>query len=887
MSHISGLTSEKAHLLLKQYGPNIIEDKNKTTWQKILLRQFSGNKVIYLLVVATIIALIVGELLTAITISIVIVIVIIVGFIQEYRAEQAVQALRNMTVSMVRVYRNDKVVQIESAKLVLGDSILLHSGDIVPADCVIIQGKAVHVNESALTGESQEVIKDAVSEILQSSEALENQRLYMGTSILKGKCVAVVTHIGMNTKLGGIAHLIESSDKRIILTDKINKIVNFMIVFGTIIGLASACLLLMRDNITQVHIIEALILFIALAVSAFPEDLPVVMMATLTTGARRMAAKNAIVNRVGIIETLGEVTVICADKTGTLTKGQMTVRDIICDGNQYRLTGSGFSTHGEILHHGGHAHIHQNGPLYYFLKTSTVCTDTHISNSNGSSDFDILGSSTEGALLVAAHKGGIHREDFDEEIVDEHPFDSDRKFMSVVINENNSYCMYSKGAPEVILHRCDKVLSSNGVQILTETSKVHLLKINELLGKNGMRTIACAYKPINHGHSTSDEHGLVFLGIGALEDAAHDEVPSSIEACHNAGIIVKMITGDQPSTAVTIARQIGLHGEVLTGIEIDSLSDEELSVRIKTINIFARVRPEHKYRIVQALKRNGEIVAMTGDGVNDAPALKEAHVGIAMGKNGTEVTRSVADITLCDDNFATIVTAIREGRVIFKNIRKFVGFQLSCNIAELITNFIAILISPLFGWMVPLITSIQILFMNLITDDVPAIALGQTIGDPFIMLEKPRRKDSAAILNRTTIVFIIGLALSMCMFALVIQYIGTSILNFSPELARSTTMIGFIIIQVANSFQLRSFRKGVFNESLRRNIYLVYAAMISIGATLIVVYTPLNKLFDTVPIGSSSWFIIITATILYLIYVDLVKHIYNMITRRVIHAKMK
>jgi len=891
MQKVHGLTHEKVKEQLQKYGENVIEDKNKATWDKILIRQFKDNKIVYLLIVSVILSSALGEILTAVTISLVIFLVIVVGFIQEYKAEQAVQALRNMTKSFTRVFRNGKVHEIESSQLVPQDCITLRSGDIVPADCLIVEGKAIHINESVLTGESQEVIKDKLElytgeHDLMTSE--ESHRLYMGTMILKGKCTAIVTHTGMNTKIGGIAHLIEDTEKKIMLTGKVNRIINFMIFLGVSLGIFSSFLLVIRaSQMNSAVIVEIILFFIAFTVSAFPEAIPVVMMATFTTGARRMAGKNVIVNRMGIIETLGEVNVICADKTGTLTKGQMTVQEIITDGKQFHVTGSGFSSNGKILHQQNHTHATANSSLHLFLKTVIICNDSSIHTEAENTDFQIVGSATEGALLIAAHKGGLHTDDFDHEILEELPFDSERKMMSVIVKEETHNSMYSKGAPEVLLQKCSHIHTSQGIQPLSELGKKHLLEINELLGHKGMRTIACGYKSIPHGHTTASEHELVFLGLAAMEDAPHEQAAQAVLACQTAGISVKMITGDQAPTALSIAKQVGIHGRVITGAELENLSDSELAVQVKDIGIFARVKPEHKYRIVKALKDNGYVVVMTGDGVNDAPALKEAHVGIAMGRNGTDVTRSVADLTLKDDNFASIVSAIHEGRVIFKNVRKFIGFQLSCSIAEISTIFVSLIISPFFGWTMPIVTSIQILFMNLVTDDVPAIALGQTSADPYIMHEKPRQKGSAAILSRSMIALIATLAMSMTLFTFGIQYVGTHILKFDSEIARTTTMVGFIMIQLFTAFQFRSFRKGFFNDSIHRNIPLIYAVFISIGATLLIVYTPLSVLFETHAIGWSSWIVVFIATLAYLIYLDLIKFFYNIATKRTHLARIR
>jgi Ca2+-transporting ATPase len=612
MQKVPGLTHEQVKEQLQKYGENVIEDKNKTTWDKILIRQFKDNKIIYLLIVSVVLSTVLGEILTAVTISLVIILVIIVGFIQEFKAEQAVQALRNMTKSITRVFRNGKIHEIESSQLVPHDWITLRSGDIVPADCLIVEGKAIHVNESVLTGESQEVIKDKVElytgeHDLMTSE--ECHRLYMGTMILKGKCTVIVTHTGMNTKIGGIAHLIEDTEKKIMLTGKVNHIINFMILLGVGLGIFSSLLLFLRaSEVNTAVIVEIVLFFIAFTVSAFPEAIPVVMMATFTTGARRMASRNVIVNRMGIIETLGEVNVICADKTGTLTKGQMTVQEIITDGKHYHVTGSGFSSNGKILHQQVHAHINENSSLQLFLRTAIVCNDSSIHQETENTDFQIVGSATEGALLIAAHKGGLHPDDFSFEIIEEYPFDSERKMMSVITKEESQNVMYSKGAPETILHKCTHIHTNQGIQPLSDLGKQHLLRINELLGQKGMRTIACGYKSLPHGHATSSEHELVFLGLAAMEDAPHEQAAQAVFACQTAGITVKMITGDQAPTANSIARQVGIYGRVITGTELESLSDDELAIQVKDIGIFARVKPEHKYRIVKALKDGVVIV---------------------------------------------------------------------------------------------------------------------------------------------------------------------------------------------------------------------------------------------------------------------------------------
>lgn len=443
--------------------------------------------------------------------------------------------------------------------------------------------------------------------------------------------------------------------------------------------------------------------------------------------------------------------------------------------------------------------------------------------------------------------------------------------MSVLCKFENKNYVYSKGAPEILLNKCRFIQRNDGIFTLTDREKRKILDINKKMTTNSLRTLALAYKKVSSFERDHFEEDFVFLGIVGMEDPPREEVREAIAMCKKAGIKVKMVTGDNKETALAIAKEIGLKGKVLEGFELDKMTEDELSKIVQDVVVFARVKPEHKIKIVKALKLNSEIVTMTGDGVNDAPALKEAHIGVAMGKGGTDVSRSVADLTLKDNNFSTIVTAIKEGRTIFKNIRKFTSYQLSCNYSELAVLFIGVLFAPLLGWIVPILLALQILFMNLVTDDLPAITLSLNKSSRDIMLEKPRKKKE--ILNKSLIIWMIIAGLSMALFALISFFVSFNVFHQSAEVARTTALLSLILLEIANAFNFRSFRKRVLNRSLFTNKYLVYASIISLLATLLIIYTPLNKIFDTVSIGWVNWLMAIVSALLIIFLFDILKMI--------------
>jgi len=861
-----GLTEKEAKRKLEQYGFNEIKENLVISPIKILLRQIKKNYIIYLLFIAVILSFIVGKSITAYAILAVIFLLIFTGFIQEYRAEKAIKSLRGMLVPVSIVIRDGKEKEILSKEIVPGDIILLRNGEKIPADCIVIEEKELFVNESILTGESKEKEKTAVKNEKYYSE---KNLLYMGSFVVNGKCLAKVIHTGMNTKFGNIANMISTAEKELPLQNKVNHISKYMAIVAIVFSIITGLLMIIGKPPSENLLIDTLIVVIALTVSAFPEGFPVVLITALSSGVYKMAKKNAIVNRMSIIETLGETTVICSDKTGTITKGEMTVSKIFTDNHLIEVTGAGYEGKGDFLLYNKKINPAKDEVLSLLVKSSILCNDAKIKRTGEDNFYSINGTPTEASLLIMGAKAGVHTEDLDFKRVEEMPFDSKRKMMSVLCKLEKENYIFSKGAPEVLLKNCKKIQKSWGLSNLTERERKRILELNKELTSGSLRTIAVAYKKINSFSKDHFEEELVFLGLVGIEDPPRDEIKESISLCMKAGIKVKMITGDNKETALAISKRIGLKGRIIEGEDLDKLTEIELSKIVNEIVVFARVKPEHKLKIVKALKLNGEIVTMTGDGVNDAPALKEAHIGVAMGKNGTDVSREVADLTLKDDNFATIVMAIREGRTIFKNIRKFISYQLSCNYAELMILFFGVLLAPFLGWQVPLLLALQILFMNLVTDDLPAITLALTPSSLDIMEEKPRKKKE--ILNKSLIIWFAIAGVSMAIITLAVFFISFNFLHQTTEFARTTALLSLIFLEIANAYNFMSFRHKVSLESLRVNKYLFYASIISILLTLAVIYTPLNKVFGTVPIGITGWLIGILGAVIIVLIFNLLK----------------
>lgn len=868
MESISGLTASQAKDKLKEFGLNEIQEVNKVSPFKILLRQVKKNMVIYLLTITMIVSFFLGKSITGFVIIAVIAVVVLTGFIQEYKAEKAISALKKMITPIANVIRDKREQQIPATEIVPGDILVLRTGERIPADCKVIKSTELKVNEAMLTGESTDISKSAAS----NSKLKEDNKIYMGTYIVNGKCMAEVIHTGMNTKFGHIAGMISTAEKHLPLQDKVNDISKYMVYVGLTAAVLTGIVLVARaDSITADVIANILIVVIALSVSSFPEGFPVVLITTLAAGVNRMAKQNAVVNRMSIIETLGETSVICSDKTGTITHGEMTVREIYTNGKVYDVSGAGYGVDGSIVNQNStNVDIDKHKELSMLLKTSVLCNDSSIFRLENKNIYKVSGSSTEGALLIAAAKLKVYKEEYESQRIDEIAFNSERKMMSVAHHEGDNKVVYVKGAPEVILSNCSRILKNGKIIKLTNKEKDEIISKNQDFASDAMRSLAFAYKSEKMSDKRYTEDDLIFIGLAAMEDPPREEVADAIKLCFRSGIKVKMITGDNMLTAQAIAKQIGLEGETLLGSEINEMTDEELLKTVQKVVIFARVKPEHKLRIVKALKENGEIVTMTGDGVNDAPALKESHIGVAMGINGTDVSRSVADITLKDDNFATIVNAIKEGRTVFNNIQKFVTYQLSCNWCDIYILFIGMILAPWLGWYVPIITALQILFINIVTDNMPAITLGFNPTSKDIMKEKPRK--NAKIITNEFLNVIIFTGVAMGIIILFITYLSFNILDFHPEVARTTVLASLIMIQIANAYNFRSFRSGVLTRSPFVNKYLVLATFGSITATLAIIYLPpLQIMFETTPLQPISWLIAASAGFMIVLLIDVIK----------------
>jgi P-type Ca2+ transporter type 2C len=837
MVKFEGLKQEEAEKILKRVGPNELKEINKISPLKIILNQIKKNSIIYLLVFAMILSFLVKKNLTAYTILLVIFVVVFVGFLQEYKAEKAIHALKEMIVSVSVVIRNGREQEISTKELVPGDIIILRNGEKIPADCIILEEKELYVNESVLTGESKEVKKHSTKN---ENDYEDENLLFTGSFIVGGKSIAKVISTGMNTRFGKIAGMISTAEKELPLQKKVNRIAKYMAIAGGSFSLLTGLIMLIKTpGINMEIVVDALMIVIAVSVASFPEGFPVVLITSLASGSYRMAQKNAIVNRMSIIETLGETTVICSDKTGTITRGEMTVKEIHTSSRKYRVSGVGYAGSGEFFSQDKKVNIEKEESLKTLIKTAVLCNDSSISRTGEGDSYHFIGNPTESSLLIMGVKANIFKEEISSIRREEIPFSSERKMMTILSKEGKDNFVYSKGAFEILIEKCKYVKKENGIFKLLERDKKRLFELNKEMTLNSMRVMAFAYKEANSSDLKENlEKELIFLGLVGMEDPPRKGVKEAIDICKKAGIKVKMITGDNKETAISIAKQIGLErGSVIEGKQIDLMTDSQLFKVVHNAVVFARVKPEHKIRIVRALKKRGEIVTMTGDGVNDAPALKEAHIGVAMGKNGTDVSRSAADLTLKDDNFSTIVDAITEGRTIFTNIQKFTTYQISINFSQVALIFFAIL----FGLPLPLV-AIQILFMNLFSDELVALTLAFNPYSKDVMSSEPRKKSS--IITKPLFIMMAVSGMIMSLGSLLVFYFVLS-LGKSLIAARTITFMTMVFFGIANAFNFRSFRKLTLTRSPLTNKPLLLASIFTIVSTIFIIYSPLNKILGT------------------------------------------
>ena len=865
-----GISDEEAAKRLQAYGPNELKEEKKHQWYHILWEQFTSLLVIVLIISAAVSGYLAwkeGEAMTDMYVILVIVVMNgILGFVQEYRAEQAVEALKAMVSPNVLVMRDGKEESIDSVNLVPGDIVLLEAGSRVPADCRLIEAANLEVDEAALTGESRPVTKKVTLVEEDASVGDQENMVFMGTVVTNGRAVAVVTQTGMDSQFGRIAGMVQAIDvEPPPLTKKMDKMGRQLITISLVLTVFVFFVLwFVHDRTLE----EVFMTSVSLAVSAIPEGLPAVLTITLAMGTSRMAKQNAIVRRLASVETLGSTTVICSDKTGTLTKNEMTATRLHTGDRTIEVTGTGYQPEGEFLEDGETVDPKEDPNLELLLRISTLNNDSHIQQQNG--NWVCFGDPTEGAFVVAAEKAGLANKDLNETYprVSEIPFDATRKRMTTVHETpEGKLVAYVKGAPEMVLERSTNILD-NEVRTITGEDVEKNLQVMQDMAEDALRVLAMAYKELPDDYDISSlevdevEAELTYVGLIGMIDPAREEVPDAIRLAQQAGIRSVMVTGDHKITAVAIAKEIGILSEmsdqkVLEGVEIEALSDDELDDIIEMVRVCARVSPEHKMRIAQSLKRLGHIVAMTGDGVNDAPALKAADIGVAMGIKGTDVTKEASDMVLEDDNFATIVNAVKGGREIYTNVTKYIRLMLAANFDE----FLEITVTAALGLPVPFLP-IHILWINLVTDGLPAVALSVDPPDPDIMKYPPRDPDEG-ILSRfwRFIIFAALVDFISDFIPFFWTYIDTIVntggnYELAATTARTVAFTSIVFFEFFLAYQCRSETKHIFQlglEGWTANKMLFLSVIVGLSLQFLILYTPtLNTIFHVVPLTATQ-----------------------------------
>jgi Ca2+-transporting ATPase len=852
-----GLQDAEASARKAKYGPNQLAEKPGRSPIQLFLDQLR-DFIIWVLIGAALVSGFLKEWIDALAIIGIVILNSILGFIQEFRAEKSLAALKKLSSPTTKVIRGGKHIIIPSSEIVPGDLVEMEAGDYVPADCRIIYGTGnLSTQEASLTGESTPVSKSAgVLEREETSLGDRTNILYMGTSVVSGKARALITGTGMNTELGKIADLIqEVEDNTTPLQKKLKE-------FGKIIIVLVFMLVGLIFTIGYFRGEEILGLFltaVSLAVAAIPEGLPAVVTIALALGVQRMVKRHCIIRKLPSVETLGCTSVICSDKTGTLTKNEMTVQMVYQSGEYIHITGIGYAPEGEFMHNSSMIKPEEHPGLMRLLSGSVLCNGAQLMHDAGV--FRIVGDPTEGALLTLAAKAGLMKNSLEKEypFFEEIPFDSDRKQMSVIRKYGHTHIAFVKGAPDVLLSNCSFIEENGNTLAMDQVKRESVIRANASLTNNAMRVLAIAYRyldPLPVDLTAKNvEKNLTLLGLIAMIDPPRPEVKLAIQQCRSAGIRSVMITGDHKNTAVAIARELGFFESdslAFTGEELDQLTEADLSRHVENTTVYARVSPEHKLRIVKAWREKGEVVAMTGDGVNDAPAVKEADIGVAMGITGTDVTKEVSEMVITDDNFASIVAAVEEGRGIYDNIRKFIHYLLSCNVGEILVMFIA----SLARLPVPLLP-IHILWVNLVTDGLPALALGVDPTDKDIMKNAPRIQNEPVITRRMgSIILAQGIFIAFC--SLLAFWFVLYIEDGGIERARTAAFIVLACSQLFHAFNCRSMRESIFSLGFLSNMKLVGATVISFILQMAVVYLPfLQVVFKTQPLGLHDWIMVI------------------------------
>ncbi|HEX7184938.1 MAG TPA: cation-translocating P-type ATPase [Thermoanaerobaculia bacterium] len=852
---VRGLDEREAKRRLEEHGPNEIQAAKKISPWAILLAQFK-NVLILVLLAAVGLSAFLGHALEAGVIAAIVILAVLLGFIQEYRAERAIEALRRMAAPFAKVVRGGEEREVPAREVVPGDVLLVRAGDRIPADGRLLEAINLKVEESALTGESLPVDKSVAP--LEGDPDLGDRTnmIWAGTAVTYGRGRAVVAGTGMETEFGRIARLLSTVEEgRTPLQRNLDRVGGALARAGLVVVAVVVLLGLFRGQ----PFLEMLVFGIALAVAVVPEALPAVVTISLALGVQRMVKRHALIRRLPAVETLGSVSVVCSDKTGTLTKDEMTVRRLYAAGQTFEVTGAGYAPEGAVLLDG--QEVEPPEPLLELLRGAVLASDAHLahgepeSGEGDSPGWRIQGDPTEGALIVAAAKAGLDKRDLDERFprVGEIPFTSESKRMTTLHRMPEGGVAYAKGAPEVILQACARRLAGSGEEPLDDDGREAILAEAARMAEAALRVLAVARKTgVEPGNEKAAERDLTFLGLAGMIDPPRPEVREAIRTCEHAGIKPLMITGDHPVTAQAIARELGIlrDGRAVTGADLEGMSDEELEREIERIEVYARVSPAHKLRVVTAFQKRGHSVAMTGDGVNDAPALKKADIGIAMGITGTDVTKEAADMTLTDDNFASIVAAVEEGRGVFDNIKKYLMFLLSSNIGEIGLMAGA----SLLGLPLPL-TAVQILYVNLATDGLPALALAVDPPEDDLM-ERPPRDPHRGIFTRPVVTLMViggvwSALVNLGLFAWMLRS-GRGL-----EEAMALTFVSLVLIQFFKAYNYRSDR----HSALRRpfaNRWLNLAIAWELGLLALILYLPvLREPFDTFPFTLADWLLVV------------------------------
>lgn len=867
-----GLSDEDARKNLEEYGPNELKEEKQKSFFKKLLEQFTDFLVL-ILIVAAIVSAAVGEVKDAIVIIAIVIVNAFLGLYQEGKAEKALEALKKMSSPNAKVRRDGNVIEIPSAELVPGDIVLLDAGDIIPADLRLIESSNLKVEEASLTGESVPVDKDSNASFDQDAPIGDRVNMaYMSTAVTYGRGEGLVVGTGHSTEIGKIATMIQTyEDELTPLQKQLNQL-------GKVLGTATIfiCIAVFGVGLLQGReVLEMFMVAISLAVAAIPEGLPAIVTIVLALGMNKMVKRHAIVKKLLAVETLGSTTVICSDKTGTLTQNEMTVTKAFVDNKILDITGAGYAPDGDFLLEGEKIDMEDIGDLETLLSIAILANDSELDMVENA--YRIIGDPTEGALVTLSGKAGIGKKDINAKHprVEEIPFDSDRKMMTT-FHENyvpGSVVSFTKGAPDVIIDRCSKISMEGKIVEFDEEKKEKVLEINNEFSRDALRVLAFAYKEYSSLPDDispeNNETEMTFVGLVGMIDPARVEAKAAIKECKDAGIKTVMITGDYKETAFAIAKELNMAESIdqaITGEELEKHSDEELKEVVRDVKVYARVSPEHKVRIVNALRANGEIVAMTGDGVNDALALKRSDIGVSMGITGTDVAKNTADLILTDDNFASIVAAVEEGRIIYSNIKKFVFFLLSCNIGEIILVFVSIMM----GLPVPLLP-IQLLWLNLVTDSFPALALGVEKGDPDIMDIDPR-DPKKPILDKRMMLGIVLQSIAVGGAALLAYRWGLMHYPDDIEKARAVTFVTIITAELLRAYSSRSQRYTLFKIGVFSNKSMVWATLASFTLMLGVVYIPiLHNIFYTFPLGLGDWRIVLQFAFIPLVLGELAK----------------